>query len=323
MKTLPRLMHCVAAIGLLLCGPAAADDYPNKPVRIVVPWPAGGLVDIVARAVGSKLGSALGQPVVVENKPGAGGAIGADTVAKAAPDGHTLVLTTSALTMNAALGTKAPFSLEDLEPVAIAAYAPNILVVHPSMPVRSVKDLVALAKSNPGKLTYASAGTGSPAHFSGELFKSLMGLYIVHVPYKGAPPAMIDQIAGRIDFHFANAAVALPQIEAGRVRALAVTSAKRSELLPELPTMAEAGVTDFEADQWLGILAPRGTPPRIVERLSSEINKALAMPDVQSTLAKSGMRVDGTSTPASFRSHYKRDLDKWTQVVKKANITVD
>ncbi|HVL55878.1 MAG TPA: tripartite tricarboxylate transporter substrate binding protein [Burkholderiaceae bacterium] len=322
MTFLPRML-IAAATALMIPASAVAQPYPNKPVRIVVPWPAGGLVDIVARSIAPKLSSALGQPVVVENKPGAGGAIGADTVAKAAPDGHTLALTTSALTMNTALGTKTPFNLDDLQPVAIAAYAPNILVVHPSLPVNSVKELVELARSKPGQLTYASAGTGSPAHFSGELFKSMMGLFIVHVPYKGAPPAMVDQIAGRIDFHFANAAVALPQIEAGRVRALAVTSAKRSAFLPDLPTMSEAGVAQFEADQWLGILAPSGTPREIVDRLSAEINKALAMPDVQAALTKSGMSVADRSTPESFRKDIERELAKWTQLVKKANITID
>lgn len=300
---------------------ASAQDYPSKPVRVVVPWPPGGLVDLPARIVGEKLQAAFGQPFVIENKPGAGGVIGADQVAKAAHDGYTIALTTSALNMNAALSKSLPFDVtKDFEPIAVVAYAPSVLVVHPSLGVKSVQELVALAKSKPGKLSYASAGPGTPAHLSAELLKSMLGLDIVHVPYKGAPPAMADQIAGRIDFHFANAAVALPQVKAGKVRALAVTSPKRFAPLPEVQTMIEAGVPNFEADQWIGYLAPRGTSRAVIDRLNAEINKALVQEDVKATLAKSGTTAAAAGTPSEFAAYLKRDLAKWSGVVKAANI---
>ena len=303
---------------------ASAQDYPARPVRVLVPWPAGGIVDLAARTVGERLQSALGQTFITDNRAGAGGVTGADVVAKAAPDGHTLVFTTSALNMNAALGGKLPFDVtQDFEPVAVVAYAPGILVVHPGLGVRTTQELIALAKARPGKLSYASAGNGSPAHLSAELFKSMLGLDILHVPYKGAPPAMIDQIAGRVDVQFANPAVALPQIKAGKLVALAVTSTRRFGPLPEVPTMAEAGVPNFEADQWLAYLAPRATPRPVVERLVREINKALAMDDVRATLAQGGMTTAAPATPAEFAAYLKKDLAKWTAVVKTANIQPD
>ncbi len=311
-----------AALLALVPVPAAlAQDYPSKPVKVIVPWPPGGLVDLPARIVGEKMQAAFGQPFVVENKPGAGGVIGAEQVAKAAPDGYTIALTTSALNMNAALRKNLPFDVtRDFEPIAVVAFAPSILVVHPSLGVKSVQELIALAKSRPGKLSYASAGPGTPAHLSAELLKSMLGLDIVHVPYKGAPPAMADQIAGRIDFHFANAAVALPQVKAGKVRALAVTSRQRFAPLPEVPTMIEAGVPNFEADQWIGYLAPRGASRAVIERLGAEINKALAMDDIKATLARSGMTAAAPGTPAEFAAYLKQDLAKWAGVVKAANI---
>lgn len=300
---------------------AGAQQYPDKPVHVIVPWPPGGLVDIAGRVVGARLQSALGQPFIIENKAGAGGIIGADQVAKAAPDGFTILLTTSALNMNAALKATLPYDVfKDFEPITAVAFAPSILVVHPSLGVKSVRELIARAKAKPGALTYASAGVGTPAHLSAELFKSMLGLDIVHVPYKGAPPAMNDQIAGRVDFHFANAAVALPQIKAGKVLPLAVTSAKRFAALPDVPTMAEAGVPNFEADQWIGFLAPRGTPRALVDRLAAEVNKIVALPEVGEVLARSGMSTAVFATPAEFGTYLKQDLAKWVGVVKAAHI---
>jgi tripartite-type tricarboxylate transporter receptor subunit TctC len=309
------------ALSLAVAQPVIAQEYPAKPLRVVVPWPPGGLVDAAARSAGERLQAAFGQPVLIDNKPGASGGIGAEQVAKAASDGYTLVFTTSALTINAAL--KARLSLDaarDFEPVALFAHAPSVLVVHPGLGVSSVQDLVALARSKPGKLTYASAGSGSPAHLSGELFKSMLGLDIVHVPYKGAPPAMLDQVAGRVDMQFANATVALPQLKAGKVLGLAVTSAKRFPPVPEIPTMAEAGVPAFEADQWLGFLAPRGTAPAVLARLSAEINKALANEAVRATLAQNGMTAAAQGTPQQFAAFLKQDVVKWSAVVKAAGI---
>ncbi len=303
-----------ASISMGVAAPASAQNYPSKPVKVVVPWPAGGLVDVAGRVVGEKLQAAMGQPFVIENKPGAGGSIGADQVAKAAPDGYTIALSTSALTMNAALRSKTPFEFPaDFEPIALVAFAPSLLVVHPSMGVKSVQELIAAAKAKPGKLTYASAGPGTPAHLSGELFKSMLGLDIVHVPYKGAPPAMTDQIAGRVDFHFANAAVALPQVRAGKV-------ASRFAQAPDTPTMAEAGVPNFEADQWIGFLAPRSLPKGVIDRLAAEVGRALANDSVRTTLAQSGMSAAAVGTPAEFSAYLRQDLSKWSAVVKAANI---
>lgn len=319
-----RIKPAIAIASLaafLWAAPAVAQDYPAKPVRIVVPWPAGGLVDVAARQVATRLQAALGQPVVVDNRVGAGGVIGADLVAKAPADGYTVLFTTSGLTINAALRTRMPFdAVKDLEPVAAVAYAPSVLVVQAGSNLRTVQELVAFAKSRPGSLSYASAGVGSPAHLSAELFKSQLGLFAVHIPYTGAPAAMNDQIAGRVDFHFANTAVALPQIKAGRVRALAVTSAKRLPGLPEVPTLAESAAPDFEADQWLGMLVPRGTPPAVVQRLAGEVNKALAAEDLRAALAVAGMTTAAPGTPAGFSSYFRSDLAKWAGVVKAANI---
>ena len=314
----------VLALAVLIAAvtlPAGASEYPDKPVRLVVPWPAGGLVDIAARTSGTALQAALGQPFVVENKPGAGGSIGADAVAKAAPDGYTLLLTTSALNMNAAIKRLPSYSVaNEFVPIAAVAYAPSVLVVRSSLGVSSVQELIALAKSKPDKLSYASAGQGSPAHLYGELLKSMAGVEMLHVPYKGAPQAINDLIAGEVDVLFANAAVALPQIKGGRVRALAVTSAQRFAALPDLPTMAEAGLPKFNADQWLAILAPRGTPPAIVQRLRAEIDKMITRDDVRATLSQSGMTAAPASTPAEFTTSLNREFEIWLAVVKAANI---
>lgn len=316
---------CIALLTCLAISSSAwAQAYPSKVIRLIVPWPAGGLVDIAARQMSNHLQNALGQPVIVENRVGAGGAIGAGLVANAAPDGYTLLLSTSALTMNVALGTKTSFDLvRDLEPVALVAYAPSILVVGPNIAPGSVKELVALARSKPGGLNYASAGVGSPAHFAGELFKALEKIFVVHIPYTGAPAAMKDQLGGLVDYQFANAAVALPQIRAGKVKALAITSAKRFAALPEVPTMMESGVPTFEADQWLGILAPKGLPPAIRDVLVAESNKALGVSAVRSALQNSGMTAAEPGSPAVFDSTLRNEIKKWTDLAKAASIRRD
>jgi tripartite-type tricarboxylate transporter receptor subunit TctC len=300
---------------------ASAQAYPTKPLRIVVPWPAGGLVDIAARQLGNRLQAAIGQPVVVENKTGAGGNIGADQVAKATADGYTLLFTSSALTINAALQPKLPFDFgKDFEPLALVATVPSVLVVGPSIAPGSVQELVDVARARPGRLSYASAGIGSPAHLTGELFKTSRQVFAVHVPYAGAPAALNDQIAGRIDYQFANMTVALPQIRAGKVKALAVTSKERFPGLPQVPTMVEAGVPGFEADQWLGLLAPRGLPQAVGERLVAEVHKALASEELRQVLLKAGMTPAGAGTSAAFESMLRQDLAKWSAVVKTQNI---
>ena len=321
-QALQRLAALAGGSAAALLGlPGLAQGYPARPLRIVVPWPAGGLVDVAARQLGTRLQAALGQPVVVENRVGAGGSIGADVVAKAPADGHTLLFSTSALTINVAMQTKLPFDLlRDFEPVCLLAHAPSVLVVGPSINPASVQELVALARARPGQLSYGSAGVGSPAHLAGELLKSLQKLFIVHIPYTGAPAAMNDQLAGRLDFQFANAAVALPQVRSGKVRALAVTGAQRFAALPQVPTMVEAGVANFEADQWLGLLAPRGLPGAAQARLAAECQKALAQDDLRAALLQAGMTAAPAGTPASFDAALKAELAKWTAVVKAANI---
>jgi tripartite-type tricarboxylate transporter receptor subunit TctC len=313
-----RILRCVAAAALAATSLVVqAQDYPAKPLRVVVPWPPGGVVDVAARQLGIRLQSALGQPVVIENRPGAGGNIGAEQVAKSAADGYTLLFTSSALTINTALQPKLPYRMfQDFEPLALVAHAPAVLVVGPTIAPASVKELVDLAKSKPGQLSYASAGVGSPAHLIGELFKSTQKIFVVHVPYTGAPGALNDQLAGRIDFQFANATVALPQIRAGRVKALAVTSSQRFPTLPQVPTMAEAGVPDFEVDQWLGLLGPRGLPKAVSERLSAEVNKVLTSAEFRLALGQAGMNTVASGTPASFDAALKQDLARWTAVVK-------
>jgi tripartite-type tricarboxylate transporter receptor subunit TctC len=300
---------------------SAQGPYPNRPIRLVVPWPAGGIVDIAARQVQGKLRTALGQPIVVENRAGAGGNIGADQVAKAAPDGYTLMLSTSALTINTALRAKMPFNLsKDIEGVGIVANAPSVLVAGPSLNVSSVKELTDMILSRPGRLTYASAGVGSPAHLVGELYKVRKKLFVIHVPYTGAPAAMLDQVGGRIDYQFANMAVALPQIRAGKVKPLAITSGKRHPALPQVPTMAEAGIPDFEVDQWLAVLAPRGIPKAVSDLLVQEINKALGQDDFREALAQAGMSAASPSNASAFESFLRQDETRWGAVIKSQGI---
>jgi tripartite-type tricarboxylate transporter receptor subunit TctC len=317
-----RLALLVTTLGLTqnLC----AQEYPQKSIRVIVPWPAGGFVDVAARLAAEQLTSTLGQALVIENKPGAGGMIGADMVAKAPGDGYTLLFTTSALTMNAALRSKMPFDLKtDLIPIAIEAYSPSVIVVHPMLGVKTLQELIALAKQQPGKLTYASAGNGTPAHLIAELFKANTAVDIVHVPYKGGPPAMIDQIAGRVDVQVSNAMGALQQVKDGKLLALAVTSPERFEQLPEVPTMAQAGVANFETDQWLGFFAPRGISAAILRRLSGDINQALATATLRDALKSKGMRAATASTPNAFRDYLDADLQRWTALVKRLNISAE
>ncbi|NBY69080.1 MAG: tripartite tricarboxylate transporter substrate binding protein [Betaproteobacteria bacterium] len=328
-NTQPNLIRHLLVLSFVLLGfcmigalPAHAQNYPNKPIRLIVPWPAGGLVDVAARQLSNRIQIAMGQAIVIDNKLGAGGNVGADQASKAAADGYTLLFTSSALTISTALRSKMPFdAVKDLERVAVVAYAPSVLVVNSNSNITSVQDLIKVANANPGKLSYASAGVGSPAHLTGELFKSRQNIFILHIPYTGAPAAMTDQIAGRIDYHFANAAVALPQIKAGKVRALAVTSAQRMPGLPQVPTMAEAGVDKFEADQWLGLFAPKGTPTNVIEKLVAEVNKVLVQDDFTQSLAGAGMNSAKPGKPESFDAYFKQDLAQWAQVVKSANIT--
>ena len=296
---------------------AAGHAFPDKPVRFVIGFTPGGPSDILARAVGQKLAERWKQQVVVENRPGAGGNIAAAEVAKSPGDGHTWLLgNNSILATNAALYRSLPYDpVKDFAPVALVAVQPNILVVHPDVKANSLRDLIALGKENPGKLNYASSGAGAAAHLAGELFKSMAGIDMVHVPYKGAQPALTDLMAGQVQLMFATSASVIPYVKAGRLRALAVSTAQRSPSVKELPTMAEAGLPGFEATTWHGVVVPSATPAALVQRLNREINAVLGEKDLRERLDALGAEVT-TGTPKEFTEYIAREIPKWTKVVK-------
>ena len=325
-----RRRHLLVSAGLLpTTSPWAQSGWPNKPVRIVVPFAPGGTTDILARALAPELGKAFGQTFIVDNKPGAGGNIGADTVAKAAPDGYTLLMgTVGTHAINAALYPKMPFDpVRDFAPITLVAGVPNVLVMNPAKAeaykVNSVADLVRYARANPGKLNMASSGNGTSIHLSGELFKSMTGTYMLHFPYRGSGPALLDLIGGTMDLMFDNLPSALPQIRAGKLKALAVTTATRSAAVPELPTIAEAGpLKGFEASSWFGLLAPAGTPADIVNRIQQETTKALQSAALKERLLSQGA-IPGGQTPAEFAKFIAAETTKWAQVVKASGAKVD
>jgi tripartite-type tricarboxylate transporter receptor subunit TctC len=308
------------ALLVLLCGPAAAQDYPSRPVRIVVPSSPGGGTDILARVLADHLSRSLGGQVFVENRPGAGQMIGIEQVARAAPDGYTLLMAASTLAINPAMYKKVNYdALRDFAPISQVAGLPNVLVVHPSLPAKSVAELIALAKQKPGQLTYASAGIGTSPHMGMELFKSMAGIDLQHVPFRGTGPAVTEMLSGRVPTGLSNTLTAIPHIEAGSLRALAVTGTKRAQALPQVPTIAEAGVPGYDAMQWYGLLAPAGTPPAIVARLQADIARALNLPDVKEKLAADGAEAVG-STPAQFTALIKDEVEKWAKVARAARI---
>ena len=303
---------------------AWAQGYPTKPIRIVVPFPAGGATDILARSVAQKLTDAWGQPVIVDNRPGAGGNIGSELVARAAPDGYTLEMgTVGTHAINASLYSKMPYDhVRDFAPVILVAGVPNVLEVNPSLPVHSVQELIAYAKANPGKLNFASSGSGTSIHLSGELFKVMTGVQMTHVPYKGSAPALQDLIGGQVQLMFDNLPPSLPQIKSGKLRALAVTSATRSPALPDTPTIAESGLPGFEASSWFGVLAPAGTPPAIIAKLNTEIAKWLTSPEAKEKMLTLGANIGGGS-PEDFAKHIAAETAKWQKVVKASGAKVD
>jgi tripartite-type tricarboxylate transporter receptor subunit TctC len=322
MKTPGRL-----AVAAMLAGAAAlacAQGYPSKPVRLIVPYPPGGGTDIFARLVGAKLSEALNQPFVIEQRPGAAGVIGADAAAKSAPDGYTIVIgQASNLAINASLMKRLPYDpVRDFAPITRVAMSPNLLVVHPSLPVRSVKDLVALARARPGVINYASAGNGSPGHLAAEYFRKIAKIDVVHIPYKGATPAMIDVIAGHVSYYFTSPVSAQPYVAAGRLRQIAVTSAKRFPPLPDVPTIAEAGYKDIDMVAWWGLLAPAGTSADIISRLNATAVKALNAPDLKNRLASQGAMVY-TDTPAEFAAYIKSEIANWAKVVAASGAHLD
>jgi tripartite-type tricarboxylate transporter receptor subunit TctC len=310
----------VAAVGL----PAVAADYPNRPVTIVVAFTPGGPSDVLSRLVGQRLQDVLHQPFIVENRPGSGGNIAAEQVARAAPDGYTLLMgNNSILATNAALYKKVNYDAEkDFSPIALIGTQANILVVHPSVPANSMAELIALARANPGTLNFASSGFGAAAHLAGELFKTEAKINIVHVPYKGAAPALQDVIAGHVQMMFATAASVIGLIKQGKVRALAVTTPQRTALLPDVPTVDELGLKGFDATTWHGLVAPTGTPKEVVDTLNFATTNALKDPVTQKSLRELGVDIIGSS-PKDFETYIKSEIPKWTAVVKSSGAQVE
>ncbi len=302
----------------------AQATFPTKPIRIVVPFPAGGTTDILARAVAQKLTETGGQPVVVDNRPGAGGNIGAELVAKSPPDGYTLLMgTVGTHAINPSLYARMPYDHQkDFAPVILVAGVPNVLVINPAVPANSVQELIAYGKANPGKLNFASSGSGTSIHLAGELFKTMSGVQMTHVPYKGSAPALADLLGGQVQLMFDNLPSALPQIKGGKLKALAVTSAQRASALPDVPTIAEAGLPGFEATSWFGLLAPAGTPKDVIAKLNGEVAKWLASPEAREKLASQGAIAAG-KTPEDFTAHIVAETAKWQKVVKESGAKVD
>jgi tripartite-type tricarboxylate transporter receptor subunit TctC len=315
---------CGALSGSLLVAASearAAEGYPNKPIRIVCHSPPGGGADFVSRTLGEKLAERLGQPVVVDNRPGASGSIGAGIVAKSAPDGYTVLLgSSSAVAVNPALQRLSYQAvIKDFAPVTLVSRVSYVLVVHPAVPATSVAELIRLAKSQPGRLNYASSGTGSASHLAMELFKNMAGVDLTHIPYKGSAPAVIDLIGGQVQTGFNNLIPALPHVKSGRLRALGVSGSARSAAMPEVPTIAESGLPGYEALQWYGVLLPARAPRVIIDRLNQEIGAILQLPEVRERLTHEGGDVIG-GTPEQFAAHIEREIAKWTKVVNAANI---
>ena len=317
----------LCALGFLLQGAfydlvAAAQDFPNRPLRIIVPLSAGA-ADTLSRSIGQKLTEATNQPVIVENRPGAGTTLGSDIVARATPDGYTLLMATFSHAVNATFYRKLPYdTLKSFAAVTLVASAPNVLEVHPSVPARTTKDLIELAKAQPGKLNFASAGNGSSSHLAGELFKMLSGVDIVHVPYKGAAPALADLLGGHVQMSFDPLPSSISNIKAGKLRALAVTTTHRTPSLTDVPTLSESGVPGYELNGWSGLLVPAATPASIVRRLHAEIVKVLNAPDVKNRFTGMAFEVVG-NTPEEFQAFIRREVEKWGKVVRSANIAAD
>jgi tripartite-type tricarboxylate transporter receptor subunit TctC len=322
-----RIGQRLAAAALLAFAalPALGQPWPAKPVRIVVPYPPGGPVDISARLLSPKLQEALGQPFTVENKPGAGGNIGADFVAKSAPDGYTLGMGAIAThAINPALMANVPYDpIKDFRHLALVVQVPNVLIVNTELPVKSVPELIAYARSRPGKLDFASGSTGSTGHLAGELFKQMTGTFMVHIPYKGAPAAVADLLAGRVHLMFDNLSSALPNVKSGKVRALAVTTLKRSASLPELPTLDESGLKGFDMTTWWGLMGPAGMSPDVVQRLSAAILKAMDAPDVKERLRAMGMEGSPVRTPEQFTAFVDAERKLYARLVKQSGAKPD
>ncbi len=318
--TMKRCLPCVASVIALTTGVGAiAQEYPSKPIRVIVgPGP-----DIVARIMGQKFTEAWGQQVVIDPRPAAGGVVAADAVAKAPADGYTFLLSSASYPINAALKVGTTDVIKDFTAVALAASAPFILMVHPSLPVKSVQELIALAKARPGQINYASSGNGTPPHLAGEMFKSAAAINIVHVPYKGAGQAMIDLVGGQVQMAFAIVSAAMPQVQAGKVRALGVSSPQPSPLAPDLPTLSQSGLPGFDVKGWNGFVAPAGTPRAVVAKVNAETMRVLKQPEVVQRLKGAGYDAAAENTPEQFADFIKAELTKWTKVVRESGAKVD
>jgi tripartite-type tricarboxylate transporter receptor subunit TctC len=322
------MMHAcrrvVALLFALAALPAAAQNYPSKPIRLICPFPPAGAVDIASRAIANEMTKTIGQPVTVENRPGAGGNLGAEAAAHAAPDGYTLFMSTSGIqAINPALYAKMPIDVnKELAPVAPLVSLNNVLVLHPSVKANSVKELIALAKAQPGKIPYASSGNGTSIHMSGAMFTQMTGVDMIHIPYKGSGPAVTDLLAGQVSLMFDNIPSSLPHIKAGKLRALATTGAKRDPALPDLPTIAEAGVPGYESGVWFGLMVPAATPKEIVARLNAEAVKGANAPEFQKRMKDLGYNII-PGTPEHMAEMIKAEIARWTPIVKASGAKVD
>ncbi len=314
----------LAAIAAAFAAANAFAQYPAKPLRLIVPFAAGGGNDNVARLVGKRLADSLGQPVVIDNRPGAGGVLGAELAAKAAPDGYTLFLGgVGSHAINPNLHERLPYdAIGDFAPIVLLASAPLILVVHPSVPAGSIREFIALARSKPGEFNYASNGNGSSSHLAAVMFDAMAGVSMVHVPYKGLSPALTDLLSGRVQLMFSSVVAILPHAKAGKLRGLAVTAGKRLSSMPELPTVAEAGLTGYEASSWYGVLAPAGTPGEIIAKLNSEMVKALEQPEVRNSLLAEGAEPVG-GTPEQFAAHIRSEIERLGKLIREAKIRIE
>ena len=324
MNRFPLLWCCALALAFALVpGAAFAQAYPSKSLRWVVPFPPGGAMDVIARTLAERMSVSMGQAVVMENRPGAGGNIGSDLVAKAAPDGQTLLIVSIGQAVNPALYAAMPFDAQkDFEPVSLLAVVPNMLVANLSVPAQNVRQIVELARAQPGKLTYASAGNGTSIHLAGELFASMANVNMLHVPYKGSGPAVTDLIGGQVNLMFDSITSALPHVKAGRLKAFAVTGAKRSKAVPDLPTIAEAALPGYELNPWFAVFVPARTPRAIVERLNRELLAAIDLPETQKKLDLIGAERVG-STPAELAAHLKRETERWGRIIRERDIRAD
>ena len=322
----PTRRHAMQAMALALAtlgSHAMAQAWPSTPITLIVPFPAGGTTDVLARALADKLTPALGQTVIVENKPGAGATLGADVVAKSKPDGTTLLVGAVHHTIASSVYKKLPYDFQkDFAPITVIAMVPNVLVVNAAQGPASLKDFVARAKARPGHLTYSSGGNGSAAHITFEVLKLRAGIFVAHIPYRGSVPSITDLLGGQVDATFTGAPALLPHIRSGRLRALAVSSSARLSQLPEVPTVAESGYPGFDADQWYGLVAPAGTPAERVARLNAAVNQALAMPEVAQQLATEGA-LPNPATPQAFAALIEREIPRWREVVRAGNVRPD